>query len=64
MGEVRKRWSLDRGLWLHAGVIPAAIPSGKTGHISGAADARLEREWSGISDGLRSPGVEAGIAGP
>ena len=36
-----------RGLRLHAKVIPAAFPSGKTGHIFGAVNANLE--WTRIS---------------
>ena len=50
MGEVRRRVS-HRGLWLHARVIPAAFPSGKTGHISGAVNVNLE--WTWISDDRR-----------
>ena len=65
MGEVRRRWFLDRGLWLHAGVIPAAFPSGKTGNISGAVDASLEREWTWISRDGPEPGgpEEPGVDG-
>ena len=50
MGKVRRRLS-HRGLWLHARVIPAPFPSGKTGHISGAMDANME--WTRISDDRR-----------
>ena len=50
MGKVRMRLS-HRGLWLHARGIPAAFPSGKTGHISGAVNAKLE--WTRISDDRR-----------
>ena len=47
MGKARMRLS-HRGLWLHARVIPAAFPSGKTGHISRAMDVNME--WTRISD--------------
>ena len=40
-----------RGLWLHARVIPAAFPSGKTCHISGTVNVNLE--WTRISDDRR-----------
>ena len=50
MGKGMRRF-LNRGLWLHARVIPAAFASGKTGHISGAMDVNLE--WTRISDDRR-----------
>ena len=66
MGKARMRLS-HRGLWLHARVIPAAFPSGKTGHISGAMDVNLarQREPGMDSDKRRpqAPRVEAGITG-
>ena len=40
----------QQGCRLRAKVIPAAFPSGKTGHISGAMDVNLE--WTRISDDL------------
>ena len=67
MGEVRRRLS-HRGLWLHARVIPAAFPSGKTGRISGAMDVNLDRQREpGMDSDKRrpqAPSVEAGITGP
>ena len=57
MGKVRRRLS-HRGLWLHARVIPAPFPSGKTGHISGAMDANME--WTRISDDRKGPGRGSG----
>ena len=66
MGEVRGRF-LNRGLRLHARVIPAAFPSGKTGHISGAMDVNLDRQREpGMDSDKRrpqAPSVEAGITG-
>ena len=66
MGKARMRLS-HRGLRLHAKVIPAAFPSGKTGHIFGAMDVNLarQREPGMDSDKRRTqaPGVEAGITG-
>ena len=50
MGEFRRKLS-HRGLWLHSRVIPAAFPSGKTGHISGTVIVNLE--WTPISDNRR-----------
>ena len=49
MGEVRRKTLLDRAVWLHAGVIPAAFPRRRTRRISGAVDLNLEREWTWIS---------------
>ena len=51
----------QQGCRLRAKVIPAAFPSGKTGHISGA----MGREPGMDSDKRRpqAPGVEAGITG-
>ena len=55
---------LNRGLWLHARVIPAAFPSGKTGHISRAVDANLEVNGMDLDKRRpQAPGVEAGITG-
>ena len=66
MGKARMRLS-HRGLWLHARVIPAAFPSGKTGRISGAMDVNLDRQREpGMDSDKRrpqAPGVEAGITG-
>ena len=50
MGKVRGRF-LNRGLWLHARVVPAAFSSRNTGHISGTVNANLE--WTWISDDRR-----------
>ena len=65
MGKARMRLS-HRGLRLHARVIPAAFPSGTTGHISGTVNANLE--WTWISDDRRpqawkrgSPDPETGV---
>ena len=49
MGKARMRVP-HRCLWLHARVIPAAFPSGKTGHISGAMDVNMDRQ--------REPGMD------
>jgi hypothetical protein len=61
MGKVRRRLS-HRGLWLHARVIPAPFPSGKTGHISGAMDVNLE--WTRISDDRRPQAWKRGSPEP
>ena len=61
MGEFRKKLS-HRGLWLHARVIPAAFPSGNTGHISGAVNVNLE--WSWISDDRRPQAWKQGSPEP
>ena len=61
MGKVRRRLS-HRGLWLHARVIPAPFPSGKTGHISGAMDANME--WTRISDDQRPRAWKRGSPEP
>ena len=61
MGKVRRRLS-HRGLWLHAMVIPAPFPSGKTGHISGAMDANME--WTRISDDQRPRAWKRGSPEP
>ena len=61
MGKVRRRLS-HRGLWLHARVIPAPFPSGKTGHISGAMDANME--WTRISDDQRPRAWKRGSPDP
>ena len=67
MGKVRGRF-LNRGLWPHAKVIPAAFPSGKTGHISRAMDVNMDRQREpGMDSDKRrpqAPRVEAGITGP
>ena len=53
IGKARMRLS-HRGLRLHARVIPAAFPSGKTGHF-----------WKGVNAEFGSaPAVEAGIISP
>ena len=62
MGKVRKRRFLNRGLWLHARVIPAAFPSGKTGHISRAMAVNLE--WTRISDDHRPQAGKQGSPEP
>ena len=66
MGKARMRLS-HRGLWLHARVIPAAFPSGKTGHISRAMDVNMDRQREHGMDSdkrrLKAPGVEAEITG-
>ena len=63
MGKARRRF-LNRGLWLHARVIPAAFPSGKTGRISGAMDVNLDRQREHGMDSdkrrTQAPGMEAG----
>ena len=61
MGKARMRLS-HRGLWLHARVIPAAFPSGKTGRISGAMDVNLE--WTWISDDRRPQAWKQGAPEP
>ena len=61
MGEFRRKLS-HRGLWLHARVIPAPFPSGKTGHISGAMDANME--WTRISDDQRPRAWKRGSPEP
>ena len=61
MGKVRGRF-LNRGLWLHARVIPAAFPSGKTGHISRGMDVNLE--WTWISDDRRPQAWKQGSPEP
>ena len=66
MGEVRRRW-FNKGRRLHARVIPAAFPSGKTGHISGAMDVDMDRQREPGMDldkrRPQAPRVEAGITG-
>ena len=47
MGKARMRLS-HRGLWLHARVIPAAFPSGKTGHFWKGVNAELDPEGTWI----------------
>ena len=59
--RARRRF-LNRGLWLHARVIPAAFASGKTGHISGAMDVNLE--WTRISDDRRPQAWKRGSPEP
>ena len=50
-----------------ARVIPAAFPSGKTGHISGAMDVNMDRQREHGMDldkrRPQAPRVEAGITG-
>ena len=62
MGKVRRRRFLNRGLWLHARVIPVAFPSGKIGRISGAMDVNLE--WTRISDDRRPRAWKQGSPEP
>ena len=61
MGKGMRRF-LNRGLWLHARVIPAAFASGKTGHISGAMDVNME--WTRISDDRRPQAWKRGSPEP
>ena len=62
MGGVRRRWFLDRGLRLHARVIPAAFPNGNLYHISGAVNVKLE--WTQISDDRRPQAWNRGSPDP
>jgi hypothetical protein len=52
----------QQGCRLRAKVIPAAFPSGKTGHISGAMDVNLE--WTRISDDRRPQAWKRGSPEP
>ena len=61
MGKARRRF-LNRDLWLHARVIPAAFPSGNTGRISGAVNVNLE--WTWISDDRRPQAWKRGSPEP
>ena len=60
-GRGQEEVVLNRGLRLHARVIPAAFPSGKACHISGAVDVNGEWTWISATAGPRRG--EQGITG-